>query len=271
MNKLRLSLGVLLIFAVQPVWAQVPTTAAVDGNSGLSNPSGWSSIVPIDCIQDEGGCDICEVTKILTNAANLISAVLSALALLMFIVGGLFWIFSGGNEQRIETGKKIIIGTISGLAVVFIAWFAVNLIVRTASLSGGSSTAVIFSDEWWKFEGCYPSLPTTCDGEFIGDACGFNDCAGGSYEDPRCKCWRAKAAEGEPLKCTGENVDLNTAKNTTDTNYGCYCADSCSLLAATTGQAYACTIITESNASQFTIRQDVVCADSSKVCAKPQQ
>lgn len=244
-------------------------------DSSSSEAGGWLTIVPKDC-QDKDGCDICEVSKIFTNAANLIAGAVSAVALLMFILGGLFWIFSGGVESRVETGKKILLGTVSGLALVFVAWFGVNVIVRTAALSGGKATSKIFtsgtfSKEWWSFEGCYPTLPTTCEGLNIGAACGFGACSSGTYKDPNCQCYRASDLTGDTATCDGKDTaDISVAKDTKKKQ--CMCTDTCKVYADTTaGAGYVCTASATVDAAptRYDKNTTLTCAVKNTVCAKP--
>lgn len=195
------------------------------------------SIVPPSC-QDSDGCNICEVALAFTNAADIIAGLLGAVALLFFIIGGFFLILSSGNEQRIETGKKILVGTVTGLAIVFLAWFAVNFVVRVAyqgsnpdksggiSESSADSNVTVFGvkTSWWALPTCSPSL-TKCAGKYIGEACGnIGDCAGGGS----CTCFRATAKEGDNNTCSGTEEDatsLSAAAATTKKE--CYCATPC--------------------------------------------
>ncbi|MBI4407328.1 MAG: hypothetical protein HY565_02395 [Candidatus Kerfeldbacteria bacterium] len=274
MNKLRtlgyslwLALGVILFTNVANVQAQTTTSSV---------PSGWLTIVPLDCQTKAGGCDICEVSKIFTNAANLIAGAVSAVALLMFILGGLFWIFSGGVESRVETGKKILIGTVAGLGLVFVAWFGVNVIVRTASLSGGDSTSKVFtsgtfSKEWWSFAGCYPDLPTTCKGLNIGAACGSGSCSSGTYKDPNCQCYRAIDKTGDTSTCDGEDAATITVANDTKKKQ-CVCTDSCRIYASKPeGAGYVCTATATVDAAptRYDKNTTLTCAVKDMVCAKP--
>lgn len=278
LKTLLASVGLVFMLSVQPVAAQLPTTTSITETvgsktttrTGLTNPFGWTSIVPEDC-QDEDGCDICEISKVFTNAANLIAGAVSAIALVMFIVGGLFWIFSGGVESRVETGKKILVGTVTGLGLVFVAWFGVNVIVRTAALSGGKATSKIFtsgtfSKEWWSFEGCYPELPTACKGLAVGTACAASPCSAG-YKNPNCSCYRARATSGDTTTCDGEDTtDINVAKDATKKQ--CMCADTCEQFSATTaGAGYACTTKTNTIETTHEVNTALVCKDSTKVCA----
>lgn len=243
-------------------------------NPVMAETSGWLTVVPLECQEKTGGCNICDITKVFTNAANLISAALSAIALLMFVVGGLFWIFSGGVETRVEMGKKIIIGTVTGLAIVFIAWFAVNVIVRTAALSGGESTTKLFSKkDWWSFEGCYPTVPTSCANLLIGGVCGgTGSCTASSYDNPRCLCWRAQAEDGDDKKCKTDGALTQAQSGAKDQI--CACIDACALLATSTGKAYACvaenSVATPAQQANYSeIRTDVTCGIAAGVCVLP--
>lgn len=290
MNKTRTSVlktllatvGLVFMLSVQPVAAQIPTTTSITETvgsttttkTGLTNPSGWLTIVPKDC-QTGDGCDICEVSKVFTNAADLIAGAVSAVALVMFIIGGLFWIFSGGVESRVETGKKILIGTVTGLGLVFVAWFGVNVIVRTAALSGGKATSTIFTSgtfnkEWWSFEGCYPDLPTTCKGLNIGAACAASPCSSG-YKNPNCSCYRAidLTGGGDTSTCNSD-ADATSITDANSTTKKCMCADGCEQFSATTaGKDYVCTTTASTSEATHEINTSLVCKDSTKVCAKP--
>ncbi len=197
------------------------------------------SIVPSKC-QEAAGCNICDVALAFTNAADIMAGLLGAIALLFFIIGGFFLILSSGNEQRIETGKKILVGTVTGLAIVFLAWFAVNFVVRVAyqgsnpisdskaGISEGSAdnNVTVFGEKtsWWALPTCDPGL-TACAGKYIGEACGnIGDCASGGS----CTCFRATAKEGDDNTCSSKEKDaasLSAAAGTTKKE--CYCATPC--------------------------------------------
>ncbi len=55
-------------------------------------------------------------------------APIGAVAFLLFVIGGFFWIFSGGNEERIKQGRAIMVWTVVGLAVIFSAYLIVSFV-----------------------------------------------------------------------------------------------------------------------------------------------
>jgi hypothetical protein len=273
MNKIAQTMLIALALAVAaviqihplPAYAQLPTKA------DTTDRGDWSlTLVPLEC-QTGDGCDICEVTKIFTNAADIVASVLSAIALLMFVLGGFFLIFSAGNPSRVETGKKILIGTISGLAVVFLAWIAVNIIVRTTSITGGNkSTDVIFTDAWWKFDKCYPDLPTSCVGHFVTESCSTTSCTSSS-KDPNCFCYRAV---GTGSNLCGGDEDATSIDNVLDVDTNkknqCICTDTCTVYAKTSEKAYTCVpdaTIAKAKVGTYILRETATCQTADTTCA----
>ncbi|MFA6475303.1 MAG: pilin [Patescibacteria group bacterium] len=253
--------SVFFVFGLsQTALAQVPTTATT------SSPSSWINIVPKEC-QDAGGCDICDITRVFVNAANLIASILGGLALLMFVAGGLMLIFSAGVETRVETGKKILIGTVTGLAIVFIAWLAVNIIVRAAALSGGTSTTKVFSNNWWDLGACNPPAPAQCMTHNISDKCSIGTCK--NIKDPTCYCWRANTTAD--VKCSGEDTtDMSLIKDSTkNTKNQCACIDGCQQFVLEGHTGYDCVDATtvKSN-TKYDFNTTVTCAKPDTICAK---
>ena len=73
---------------------------------------------------------------------RLIQAILSivgSIALLMFVYGGVLWITSMGESQRIDKGKKILVWAVLGLALIAASYVIVNAVIlalTTGSVNG---------------------------------------------------------------------------------------------------------------------------------------
>lgn len=265
-------------FSAPFIWISLFVTAYIVLFVGLLQPqlaeaaSFSVQLVPPECT-DENGCGICEVVYIFTNAADLVGVFLSSIALLMFIAGGFMWIFSAGQTERIDRGKKIILGTVTGLAIVFLAWFAVNVIVRVASSSGSDSTeglgssTKIFSRDWWNLSYCEPATPTTCKGYTIGTVCGWGE-SGCAAKGASCTCYRQTDPTGDDNLCSGDNA--TSATSTSYKEKTCYCASQCTRLAQKTGITYTCIAKTtyDTTPSRYT-KAGVSCTSSSFVCTSP--
>lgn len=61
---------------------------------------------------------------------------IGALAFLAFVLGGFYWIFSGGNEERVKKGREIMVWSIIGIIVVFSSYAILTLVFKTITGSG---------------------------------------------------------------------------------------------------------------------------------------
>lgn len=55
--------------------------------------------------------------------------IVGSLALVMFIYGGVVWMTSTGNDQKVQKGKDILIWAAIGLIVIFTSYVLVNFII----------------------------------------------------------------------------------------------------------------------------------------------
>ncbi|HEU0051374.1 MAG TPA: pilin [Patescibacteria group bacterium] len=94
------------------------STPSVSGNT-LYNPLG-----NVDSVQ-----------ALIGKAIRAVLGIVGALALLMFVYGGIVWVTSGGNEKRIEQGKNILINATIGLLIIFFSYTFINLFFGAISSS----------------------------------------------------------------------------------------------------------------------------------------
>jgi hypothetical protein len=78
-----------------------------------------SKFIPNDCLVGNAEkCDLVDLVQLFSNLYSLGVKYLGALALLLFVVGGITFMTSGGNQERVKRGKDILIGTSIGLTIV---------------------------------------------------------------------------------------------------------------------------------------------------------
>lgn len=167
-----------------------------------------------------GNCSTCDLIAMAIDLANTMAAVAGSLALIMLIIGGGMWIFSGASEELIEKGKKIIKGTFTGLVIMIFAWMAVNFIIH--ALSGSSvENATIFSRKWWNPE-CTVAYPVNCKESDIGDSCidkyhvcqsasdkqGSGDCGNSCQCVSYCQSFAEQSDFG--YECVGSSVSCSS-------------------------------------------------------------
>jgi hypothetical protein len=83
------------------------------------------------------GCGQCQIVDVLVVANKIILMLLGitgSITLLMVIVGGGFWLFSGGNPGYVEKGTKILKGSLIGLIIVFGAYTIVEFILAAVGV-----------------------------------------------------------------------------------------------------------------------------------------
>lgn len=68
-------------------------------------------------------------------------APIGAIAFLMFVAGGFFWIFSAGNEERVKRGRDIMIWTAIGLIVIFAAYAILTFVIGAIGINADATAA----------------------------------------------------------------------------------------------------------------------------------
>ena len=69
------------------------------------------------------------------NILNLVIGLLFVLVTVYFIWGVMGYIFAGGEEKKLEEGKRHMIWGIIGMAVMAGAWGLVNILLQTFGIS----------------------------------------------------------------------------------------------------------------------------------------
>jgi hypothetical protein len=98
------------------------------GSSAITsnNPSGKPNCTNLD-----------DLIQTFVNAIYLLMSVaLFAIAPILFIVGGLMMIASGGNPERITQARKTMIGAVIGVVIVLCAYLIVNTVIVLFHISG---------------------------------------------------------------------------------------------------------------------------------------
>ena len=59
---------------------------------------------------------------IVINLINWILGILALIAVVMILIGGFRWMTAAGNEEKVDSAKKLLIAAIIGLVIVMAAW-----------------------------------------------------------------------------------------------------------------------------------------------------
>jgi len=72
------------------------------------------------------------LNKLLTQVVNIFSAIVGVIAVVMIIVGGLRYITSGGDSNKVSAAKNTLIYAIIGLIIVALAQLIVHFVLQKA-------------------------------------------------------------------------------------------------------------------------------------------
>ncbi len=159
-----------------------------------------------------GNCSGCDFITLGANVSEWILGVTSAVAVLMIIIGGLYWIISAGNPERVQRGQQIFIGAVIGISLVLGAYLIVNFSI--ASLLGDTgldSTAQLYGTDWSSYceTGTAPagSIVTDCSAEGVVD--GSQCAADGCTDSGACVCDTTAGQCISACENQGDNAGLN--------------------------------------------------------------
>lgn len=96
---------------------------------GLEGP-----IVPCGTSEDPEDCTICHLWELVSNIINFISFNLTVpIASFLFVVAGVIFLTSGGNQNRVGLARTILTNTVIGIAIIFISWLLVDSLLKTVA------------------------------------------------------------------------------------------------------------------------------------------
>ena len=73
------------------------------------------------------------VQQVIGNVINAVLGIVGSIALLMFVIGGFWWMTAGGNEERVKKGRQTLEWATFGLVVIFSAYAILRFIFEAIS------------------------------------------------------------------------------------------------------------------------------------------
>ena len=127
-------------------------TESLNVNPDNAAPKSFVANLPITCTE-YGNCTICDVMKLLATIMQWLLSTIAAMALFFLIYGGFDLLTSGGNPEKIDGGKKKILGSIIGLVIVLAAYGLIGaiLVIFTEDIKGTNNG---FNPKTWSTFQC---------------------------------------------------------------------------------------------------------------------
>lgn len=135
----------LFSFLILPNFVQAVECLAMDSEGNCTKVAGFldnlntPNCVEFDqsgqciktqtCIAD-GACSLNDVALGFIELTKFLIGAIGALALLYFIWGGIKWLTSYGNQQKIQQGREIMLQTVIAIIIAFMSYILVSFFVN---------------------------------------------------------------------------------------------------------------------------------------------
>lgn len=60
--------------------------------------------------------------EVVVSIINWVLGILALIAVIMILIGGFKWMTAAGNEEKVESAKKLLVAAIIGLVIILAAW-----------------------------------------------------------------------------------------------------------------------------------------------------
>jgi len=104
--------------------AFTPFDSGSTGGSGNTGSRGGTTVIENPLGQDDPRI-------IIGNIIRVVLGIVGSLALIIFIYGGLMWMTSSGNAERIKKGRDTLVWAAIGLMVIFGSYTVVNFVIQS--------------------------------------------------------------------------------------------------------------------------------------------
>ncbi len=121
MKKILITIFIVISFLITPFLV----LAQESNNFGLDDTA---SKVEAYKSQTGNSYDSMFVASTVGDIIGMVLSFVGVIFLILIIYGGISWMFSTGNEQKVDKAKKIIINAVIGLVIVFAAYFITDFI-----------------------------------------------------------------------------------------------------------------------------------------------
>jgi hypothetical protein len=82
-----------------------------------------------DCYE-KGDCSLNNFIGIIQASYTTVFGYIGSIALIMFIISGVMFLISGGNQTRVAKAKKFMISAVIGLLIVFASFLIIDFVLK---------------------------------------------------------------------------------------------------------------------------------------------
>ncbi|OGZ33480.1 MAG: hypothetical protein A3I88_00115 [Candidatus Portnoybacteria bacterium RIFCSPLOWO2_12_FULL_39_9] len=70
------------------------------------------------------------IQQIIVNAINWLTGIVATVSVIVILIGGVYWITAGGDEERVKSSRRWMVGGIGGLIIALAAWAIVKVVTE---------------------------------------------------------------------------------------------------------------------------------------------
>jgi len=100
--------------------------------------------------QSDGTCELNDFVRVFSFYYERVLDFVGSIALLMFIYGGIMFLISSGNSEKVTQAKQIIIGAVIGLIIVFASYTIIQFVFDALGIPNTSTGQWATIGGWFK-------------------------------------------------------------------------------------------------------------------------
>ena len=237
--------------------------AKTAGGAGAGGGGAGGNLGPLlPACAATGRCSLCDLIQVAINFGEFLFGIVGALVLLYFFYGGFLMLTSAGEGGKVKKGKDVLVNSVIGLLIVFLAYSGVNFIIGAVAKTGWNWTTILTAPKAcaplpaaipWTApsagqgaggppntssittpEGQTITAPTTCTGTVVGAGCSSNNSCtgcGAYYCDNAGKCQNQLEADAGCKASSTKDGNANVMCKSGNCNEGEHkCSSQTSLL-----------------------------------------
>lgn len=88
-----------------------------------------------------GDCSLNDIMTVFVNLGNWVVGLIGSVVLLMYVVGGFYWLASAGRKEWVDKGKKYMTISTAGLLIVMFSYLGISVlrsVLQTGDIRGGN-------------------------------------------------------------------------------------------------------------------------------------
>lgn len=142
----RLLATIALAIAATATLLALPAPATAQG---FDISKGIVGNLASQACREQGDCGWCDFVDLMVIIQKIILYLFGGLAICMIIWGGFGIVTAAGNQEKITSGRKLIVSTLFGILIILAAYFTVAATVGILQNPTDATPTELLGKAWW--------------------------------------------------------------------------------------------------------------------------